>query len=231
MSEKTQAELLKEGLFHDPKNGLLRVDEATDKAAQDFCEDYKRFLNAAKTEREAVKEIVARAEAKGYVPFDPKAKYAPGDKVYYNNRGKAIILATIGTDPVETGVRIAAAHIDSPRLDLKPNPLYEDSELALFKTHYYGGIRKYQWVAMPLSLHGVVVKTDGTKVCVNIGEDEADPVFYINDLLPHLGYEQGKKPLNEAIPAENLNILVGSRFLKDGTVYENILAILNEKYG
>ena len=235
MSEKSQAELLKEGLCYAPKNGLLRVDEATDKAAQDFCEDYKRFLDAAKTEREAVKEIVARAVAKGYVPFDPKAKYVAGDKVYLNNRGKAVILATIGTDPVEEGVRISAAHIDSPRLDLKPNPLYEDGELALFKTHYYGGIRKYQWVTVPLALHGVVVRKDGSMVEVSVGEDEGDPRFVITDLLPHLAQEQGKRTLADGIRGEELNIVIGSRPFRDDKVSEavklNILYLLHDKYG
>ena len=235
MSEKSQAELLKEGLFYQPKNGQLRADEATLAAAQDFCEDYKRFLDAAKTEREAVKEIVARAKAKGYVPFDPKATYAAGDKVYLNNRGKAVILATIGTEPVENGVRISAAHIDSPRLDLKPNPLYEDSELALFKTHYYGGIRKYQWVAIPLALHGVVVRQDGSAIEVRVGEDEGDPCFMITDLLPHLAQEQAKRTLADGIRGEELNVIIGSRPFRDDAVSEavklNILHILHDKYG
>lgn len=235
MSEKTKAEQLKESLCYTRKNGLLRVDEATDAAARDFCEDYKRFLDAAKTEREAVREVVARAEAEGYRPFDPKAKYAPGDKVYLNNRGKSVILSTIGTDPVEDGVRIAAAHIDSPRLDLKPNPLYEDSELALFKTHYYGGIRKYQWVTIPLALHGVVIRRDGSSVEVRLGEDENDPRFVVTDLLPHLAQEQSKRTLADGIRGEELNVLVGSRpFREDETseaVKLNILRLLNEKYG
>ena len=235
MSEKTKAEQLKKGLFYDRKNGQLRADEATLAAAQDFCEDYKRFLNAAKTEREAVKDIVARAEAKGYRPFDPKTTYAPGDKVYLNNRGKAIILATIGTDPVEEGVRIAAAHIDSPRLDLKPNPLYEDGELALFKTHYYGGIRKYQWVTIPLALHGVVIRQDGSKIEVRIGEDEGDPCFVVTDLLPHLAQEQSKRTLSDGIRGEELNVLIGSRPFRDDEASEavklNILYLLHDKYG
>ena len=235
MSEKTKAEQLKESLCYSRKNGLLRVDEATDAAACDFCEDYKRFLDAAKTEREAVREVVARAEAEGYRPFDPKAKYAPGDKVYLNNRGKSVILSTIGIDPVEDGVRIAAAHIDSPRLDLKPNPLYEDSELALFKTHYYGGIRKYQWVTIPLALHGVVIRRDGSSVEVRLGEEENEPRFVVTDLLPHLAQEQSKRTLADGIRGEELNVLVGSRpFREDETseaVKLNILRLLNEKYG
>ena len=235
MPEKNKADQLKEKLFYTKKNGLATADDATVQASMDFCEDYKTFLNVAKTEREAVKEIVARAEEKGYRPFNPKAKYAPGDKVYYNNRGKAVILSTIGTDPVEEGVRIAAAHIDSPRLDLKPNPLYEDSELALFKTHYYGGIRKYQWVAIPLALHGVIVRKDGTEVEVRIGEDEGDPTFVVTDLLPHLATEQSKRTLADGIRGEELNVMVGSMpFRGDETseaVKLNVLRLLNEKYG
>ena len=235
MAEKNKAEQLKDNLFYKRTNGLVEADDATIKAAFDFCEDYKAFLDASKTERESVTEIIARAEAKGYVPFDRNAEYKAGDKVYYNNRGKSIILSTIGTDPVDTGVRIAAAHVDSPRLDLKPNPLYEESELALFKTHYYGGIRKYQWVAIPLSLHGVIVRKDGTAVDVCIGEDAGDPVFVISDLLPHLAAEQSKRKLEDGIRGEELNVIVGSMpFREDETseaVKLNILKILNEKYG
>ncbi len=163
------------------------------------------------------------------------AKYKCGDKVYLNNRGKAVILCVMGKEPVENGIRLSAAHIDSPRLDLKPNPLYEDNELAYFKTHYYGGIKKYQWTAMPLSLHGVMVKKDGSKVKVNIGEDDGDPMFVVTDLLPHLAAEQMKRTLSDGIRGEELNILIGSRpFSKDEgseKVKLNIISILNEKYG
>lgn len=235
MSEKNTAEQLKEKLFYTKKNGLAQAEDATVEEAFAFCEDYKTFLNTAKTEREAVAEIVRRAEARGYVPFDRAASYAPGDKIYCNNRGKSVILSTIGTDPVKTGVRIAAAHIDSPRLDLKPNPLYEDSELALFKTHYYGGIRKYQWVAIPLALHGVMVRRDGTKIEVSIGEDEGDPQFVVTDLLPHLATEQSKRTLSDGIRGEELNIMIGSMPFRGDESSEavklNILKLLNEKYG
>ena len=158
-----------------------------------------------------------------------------GDKVYFNNRGKAIILAVIGSEPIENGVHLAAAHIDSPRLDLKQLPLYEDSEAALFKTHYYGGIKKYQWAAIPLALHGVVIRKDGTKIPVNIGENESDPVFCVTDLLPHLANDQMKRTPADLIKGEELNILVGSMPFKDDEVSDkvklNIISILNEKYG
>ncbi len=228
-------EELREKLYYDPQHGCKVMDEAEVKAADDFAEGYKKFMSACKTEREVVEYTVALAKANGYVEFDSKSQYKPGDKVIYVNRGKAVILAVIGTKPVEEGVRIAAAHIDSPRLDLKPNPLYEDSELALFKTHYYGGIKKYQWTAIPLALHGVVIKADGTSVKVNIGEDEGDPKFVVTDLLPHLAADQMKRTLAEGIKGEELNVLVGSRPFKDDegsdSVKLNIMNILFEKYG
>ena len=235
MDKNSVGNALKEKLFIDRKNGGLLLDDAELSRADAFCEDYKAFLDASKTEREAVEYTVSLAKKHGFVPFDRKKHYQPGDKVYYNNRGKAIILTTFGTQPIENGVMIAAAHIDSPRLDLKPRPLYEDNELALFKTHYYGGIKKYQWTAIPLALHGVVCKKDGSKVIINIGEADSDPVFCVNDLLPHLATEQMKRTLNEGIKGEELNILVGSRPFKDDDVSErvklNILNILNTKYG
>ena len=160
--EKSQAELLKEQLFMQRKNGGLILDESQLKQADDFCEEYKNFLNRAKTEREAVDYAIEKAEQNGFVPFDPSVTYTAGQKVYYNNRNKSIVLAVMGTEPLENGVRLIAVHIDSPRLDLKPNPLYEDHEVALFKTHYYGGIKKYQWTTIPLSLHGVILKQDGS---------------------------------------------------------------------
>ena len=205
----------------------------TDRAdeAYAYATDYVKFLDAAKTEREAVIESIARAEAAGYRPYSFGMPMKAGDKFYYNNRGKSLFLFRIGTEDISNGVRISAAHIDSPRVDLKQVPLYEEAGMAFLKTHYYGGIRKYQWVALPLALHGVILKKDGSKVDVVLGEDETDPVIYINDLLPHLGYEQGKKPLNEAIPGEKLNLLIGSRPNEDGSVRDNVMAYLNEKYG
>ncbi|MBQ8026919.1 MAG: aminopeptidase [Clostridia bacterium] len=228
-------EEIREKLFYDPKHGCKVMSEAELRIADEFAEGYKKFMTECKIEREVVEYVSALAAEHGFVAFDNKTQYKPGDKVIYNNRGKAVILAVIGTKPVEEGVRIAAAHIDSPRLDLKPNPLYEDAELALFKTHYYGGIKKYQWTAIPLALHGVVVKADCTSVTVNIGEDKNDPKFVVTDLLPHLAADQMKRTLSEGIKGEELNILIGSRPFKDDegadSVKLNIMSILNEKYG
>ena len=202
--------------------------------AYEYAKSYVKFLDAAKTEREAVAESVRLAEAAGYRAWNFGDAINVGDKLYYNNRGKNIFLFRIGTENINNGIRITAAHIDSPRLDLKPVPLYEEHGMSFFKTHYYGGVRKYQWLAMPLALHGVVVKQDGTVVDVVVGEDENDPVMYITDLLPHLARAQGGKTLNEVFQAEKLNILVGSRPV-DGeekdAVKAGVLNYLNEKYG
>lgn len=234
MSELT-AEQLKDRLYYKRKNGRLVSSEETLNKADEYCEGYKSFLNKAKTEREAVKAATQMAKANGFSEFCRGKSYKAGDKVYINNRGKTLALAVIGEQPVEQGVNITAAHIDSPRLDLKPNPLYEDTDLALFKTHYYGGIKKYQWTAVPLSLHGVFVLKDGTVKEVSIGENENEPKFVINDLLPHLASEQIKRPLNEGVKGEELNVLVGSHPFKDDKGSElvklNILKLLNEKYG
>ena len=205
------------------------------KKADGFCEGYMDFLQTAKTEREVVEYTVELAKKAGFVPFDSEKKYVSGDKVYYVNREKAVILAVIGKKSLKEGVRIAAAHIDSPRLDLKPNPMYEEGEIAYFKTHYYGGIKKYQWPTVPLSLHGVIVKADGSKVTVNIGEDKNDPKFIITDLLPHLAGEQMKRTPGQLIRGEELNVIIGSRPFKDDAesdrVKLNIMNILFEKYG
>lgn len=233
MSENKLQEL-KDGLFYEPKHAMEIIDGETVKQADEFCEGYKSYLDEAKIERESVEFFVREAEKRGYTEFDNRKKYSAGDKVYYNNRGKSLILCVIGKKSVGEGVKISAAHIDSPRLDLKPNPLYEDTNLALFKTHYYGGIKKYQWTAIPLALHGVVVKANGERVKVRIGEDEGDPQFVVTDLLPHLAQEQMKQTMAEGIKGENLNILIGSRpFSKDEggeKVKLNIMKILNEKY-
>ena len=236
MSEKiTDSEKLKEELFMNNEHTAKVIDDAEMKEAFDFCEGYKSFLNSCKTEREAAAFTVKEAEKRGFVPFDKNKHYAAGDKVYYLNRKKAVILAVIGKKSVGEGVRIAAAHIDSPRLDLKPNPLYEDTDIALFKTHYYGGIKKYQWTTIPMSLHGVVVKRDGSEAEVNIGENEGDPQFVITDLLPHLAANQMSRKPGEIVKGEELNILVGSLPFKSdsgsGLVKLNIMKILNEKYG
>ena len=226
---------LKEKLLADKKNAVLRMSEEELKKCDKFCEGYKAFLDTAKTEREAAAEIVKMAKARGFEEFSAKNKYKPGDKVYYLNREKSVILAVIGKESIENGVNLVAAHIDSPRLDMKQNPLYEKDEVAYFKTHYYGGIKKYQWPTVPLSLHGVIIKADGTKVTVNIGEDENDPVFCVSDLLPHLADEQYKRPAPKLIKGEELNIIIGSRPFRDDEGSElvklNIMLILNEKYG
>lgn len=233
------AKLAKE-LLYVPKHVADSAPEALD-AAFAFCEDYKKFLDAVKTEREAVIEIIRLAKEQGYQEFSADKTYAAGDKIYFNNREKAIMCATIGTKPLEQGTRLMIAHIDSPRLDLKPNPLYESSELALLKTHYYGGIRKYQWVATPLSLHGVLIKANGESVQINIGEDAGDPVFCVSDLLPHLAGEQNKRTLADGIRGEELNIIIGSLPFSSGDAEEDekiknrvklrTMQILNEKYG
>lgn len=233
--DKPSAKDLKKSLFSQKKHASLLLKDGEIKKADKFCEDYKKFLNQAKTEREAVEFAVKQLEENGFVKFSKNMKLSAGSKVYYNNRGKAIIASIIGTDPIEEGTRICAAHIDSPRLDLKQCPVYESDEIALFKTHYYGGIKKYQWTTIPLSLHGVIVKQDGTSVKINIGEDENDPVFCVTDLLPHLATEQMKRPATQIVKGEELNIVIGSRPFKSDSESElvklNILKILNEKYG
>lgn len=233
MSEKTQAEILKEELFYSPEHAAYSCEEGEIEKADKFCEGYMKFLDACKTEREAVAYTKALAEKEGFRPFDPKASYKAGDKVYYDNRGKALILCVFGTESLEKGAKIVASHIDSPRLDLKPNPLYEDADLALFKTHYYGGIKKYQWTAIPLSLHGIIFRKDGSSVSVRLGDEDGDPRFVVTDLLPHL--DKHSKNIEDAIKGEDLNILVGSRpFCSDKcseNVKLNIMKILNEKYG
>ena len=235
MSEKTKAELLKEKLFISKKNGLCDVEDAKWEKINEFCEGYKKFLSDGKTEREAAAAAIAIAEKAGFTSFEEGKKYSAGDKYYVNNRDKTVAFVVVGKKSVDNGVQITAAHIDSPRLDLKPNPLYEDTDMALFKTHYYGGIKKYQWTTIPLSLHGVFAKKDGSVISVNIGEDEADPCFVVTDLLPHLAQEQSKRTLADGIRGEELNILIGSRPFQDDKGSElvklNIMSMLNEKYG
>lgn len=235
MSEQSKAEQLKEKLFNNRKNGFLAADEEAIAAADEFSDGYKRFLDCAKTEREAAVKAIALAEEHGFIEFERGKNYPAGTKLYVNNRGKTVAFMVVGKNPVEAGVNITAAHIDSPRLDLKPNPLYEELELALFKTHYYGGIRKYQWPTVPLALHGVFVLKSGERVEASIGELDDEPKFVVNDLLPHLAAEQSKRTLSEGIKGEELNVLVGSRPFKDDKGSElvklNILKLLNEKYG
>jgi aspartyl aminopeptidase len=233
--EKTVAQQRREALSYEQKNGWDLLAEGEEEALNAYCEDYKKFLDEGKTERECVDYTVRLAQANGFKPFERGMELKPGDKVYRINRGKSVMLAVMGSEGLDQGVNIGAAHIDSPRLDLKQNPLYEADELAFFKTHYYGGLRKYQWVTIPLALHGVVALKDGSTVKVAIGGGAGEPVFTVDDLLPHLAADQSKKPLGEAIPAENLNILVGSRPFSDDAgerrVKLTVLDALNVKYG
>lgn len=230
--EKEKIEELKTKLFNKKESGWLTA-EKTDEIFQ-FANGYINYMNKAKTEREIIKESKKIAEANGFKDIETTEKLQTGDKVYYINREKSMYLAIIGKESIENGVNIIGAHADSPRLDLKPNPLYEDGELAYFKTHYYGGIKKYQWTTIPLSIHGVMVKANGEKVEVNIGEDENDPIFTITDLLPHLAQDQMEKKLKNGIDGEDLNLLIGSipydRDIPEA-VKLNILDILNKKYG
>ena len=219
------------------KNAWLKYDINGKQEVFNFCEGYKNYLSVGKTERECIQEAIRLAEEKGYRNLDEIIKnnetLKAGDKVYSNNKDKSLALYLIGKGSIENGMRIIGSHVDSPRLDLKQNPLYEDSDLALMDTHYYGGVKKYQWVALPLALHGVVVKKDGTKINVVIGEDDNDPVLGVSDLLIHLSGEQLQKKANEVIAGEDLNVLVGNIPLEGKekeAVKENILLLLKEKY-
>ncbi|MBE6918935.1 MAG: aminopeptidase [Ruminococcaceae bacterium] len=232
MSEEMK--LRKEKLFSKAKNGYDRISEQDLAAMEAYCTLYRDFIDQGKTERECALRAMQLAEERGFVPYRRGMELKAGDKVYISNRGKSVLLAVMGRKSLSEGAHIAAAHIDAPRLDLKPMPLYEDSELTYLKTHYYGGIRKYQWVTIPLELRGAIALKDGTVVHVVLGEGN-EPKFVINDLLPHLGAEQGKKPLNEAISGETLNILLGSHPVGESgesdRVKLHVLEKLNEKYG
>lgn len=223
------------------KNAWLSYGESDEKEMEKLAKDYRAFLDAGKTERECVTELVREAEANGYVSLEAKQaageKIQPGDKVYAVGMKKIMALFHVGQEALEKGMNILGAHIDSPRLDVKQNPLYEDTDLAYLDTHYYGGVKKYQWVALPLAIHGVIAKKDGSVVNVTIGEDENDPVVYITDLLIHLAGKQLQKKAAEVIEGENLDILIGSRPLSESTdekkkeaVKSNVLRILKEKY-
>ncbi len=233
MSE--QAKNLKDQLFMKRQNGRLASDSTVLAAADDFCIGYADYLNKGKTERECVAEGIKILSAHGFKEYDATVSYNPGDKVYCNVHNKSLIAAVFGKQGLENGTEMVCAHVDSPRLDLKPNPLYESDELAYFKTHYYGGIKKYQWTAIPMALHGVIIKKSGECVNVCIGEEENEPCFVVTDLLPHLSKEQDKRSLNDGIKGEELNILIGSHPFKDDSESElvklNILNILNKKYG
>ena len=227
-------EELRESLTAVNKNGYTRITAQQREEMESYCKRYAAFLDECKTEREATAWTVAEAEKLGFKPFTPGMAANPGDKIYLNNRGKSIMLAVIGSERLSKGANICAAHVDSPRMDVKPNPLYEDSEIAYFKTHYYGGIKKYQWPTIPLALHGVVYRKDGQIVTVTIGEDDSDPVLMVTDLLIHLSADQMKKPLAEGIAGEQLNVILGTEPLEgEGSdlVKLNILKFLNEKYG
>ena len=233
--EKTKTQILKEKLFRPKKNGWESKNVDKNKI-MNFAKDYINFINKAKTERECVQEFTKILEENGFKNIQSENNLKAGDKVYYINRYKNIYAAVIGSDDLTRGFNIVGAHIDSPRLDLKPNPLYESAELAMFKTHFYGGIKKYQWVNIPLSMHGVIMTKDNKKIEINIGEKEDEPIFTIADLLPHLSSQQNKKKLDEAISGEDLNILVGSIPYEtdeeiDEKVKLNILNLLNQKYG
>ena len=236
MEENNQdAKKLQERLVNQKENGWRGISELKKQNIFNYCDGYMRFLNNGKTEREIVRESKKIADQNGFKDINEFESLKPGDKVYHINRGKSMYLAVIGNESVENGLNIIGAHADSPRLDLKPNPLYEDSGFAYLKTHYYGGIKKYQWTTIPLAIHGVIVKSNGEKIEICIGEDENDPIFTITDLLPHLAQEQMEKKLREGIPGENLNLLIGSIPFDSDDITEkvklNILNLLNKKYG
>ena len=230
----TNKELLEEISLKN-KNAFLLMSDDELKDMNVLCDGYKKYLDDGKTERECVDISIKMAEENGFVNIENKKDLKAGDKVYIVNRGKAMLLAVIGTEPMENGLNIVGAHIDSPRIDLKQNPLYEADDMALLKTHYYGGIKKYQWTAIPLAMHGVVYKKNGERVDIKIGEAENDPVFCITDLLPHLAMKQVTKKMNEAIEGEQLNILIGGYPVNDDDINEKvkftILKYLYDKYG
>ena len=228
------SEDLREKLFDKKENGWKKINDEEKKKIFEYSKGYMDFLNKAKTEREFVKHARELADKNGFKDIMEFNTLKPGDKVYFVNRNKSMYLAIIGTENIENGLHIIGSHVDSPRLDLKPNPLYEDTEMAYFKTHYYGGIKKYQWTTIPLSIHGTIVKTNGEKIDICIGEDENDPIFTITDLLPHLAQDQMEKKLKNGIEGEDLNLLIGSiPYDEKGKdqVKLNILNILNQKYG
>lgn len=221
-------------LMYENKNVFSKAGEQEKHQIFDFCEDYRKFISDAKTEREFCEDTCRLLENNGFVLLEEKKKLNPGDKIYTVNRGKGVIAAVIGNRAMEEGINLIGAHIDSPRLDLKPNPLYEDQGIAYFKTHYYGGIKKYQWTTIPLAIHGVAALEDGTQINIVIGEKADDPVFCVTDLLPHLAAQQMTKKMSEAIPGESLNVILGNLSCEDEEIKEgvklNILKLLNEKY-
>lgn len=235
----TEMKEMKENLFYKRNNAWDSLSDAQIKQSKAFNEEYKKFLDISKTEREFVFNTLDVIGKLGFISlkdaYENKQSLQPGDKVYLENSNKTIAMAIIGKQPLTDGINMVGSHIDSPRLDLKPLPLYEDNDIAMLKTHYYGGIKKFHWVATPLSIHGVIFKKDGEKVEINIGEDENDPVFVISDILPHLAKDQYSKNLREAIPGENLNVIIGSVPISDeeggDKVKLTVMKLLNEKYG
>ena len=204
-------EELKEKLFTKKEDGWKNLTTSQKEELVMITENYMKFLNKSKIEREFIKNAKELADRNGYTDIMNKQTLVPGDKVYFINRGKSMYLAIIGENDIEeNGMHIIGSHVDSPRLDLKPNPLCEDGGLAYFKTHYYGGIKKYQWTTIPLSIHGVIVKTNGEKIEIEIGEKETDPIFTITDLLPHLAQDQMEKKLKNGVEGEDLKLLIGS---------------------
>ena len=235
MNETKEKEKLDKKLFNQKENGWKGLTTLEKERIFKFSNEYMAFLNKSKTEREFIKNAKIMADVNGFKDISEYNNLKVGDKVYFINREKSMYLAVIGKDSIEKGMHIIGSHVDSPRLDLKPNPLYEDTGFAYFKTHYYGGIKKYQWTTIPLSIHGVIIKSNGEKIDINIGEEETDPIFTITDLLPHLAIDQMSKKLSNAIEGEDLNLLIGSiPYDEEGCseqVKLNILNILNEKYG
>ena len=239
MIKKTDGKALQDKLTHKWRNVWEELEDSQLDIVKNIGEEYKVFLDKGKTEREVVSNIVKMAEENGYISLESiiekKIKVVPGTKIYANNKDKSAAMFIIGKEKIEDGMNIIASHVDSPRIDLKQFPLYEQDGLGLLKTHYYGGVKKYQWVTLPLALHGVVIKSNGERIHITIGEDEKDPVFFITDLLPHLAKDQMEKKMGEGITGEGLNILFGSIPYNDSEINEkvklNILHILNEKYG
>ena len=227
-------EELRESLLSAPKNGYTALTAQQREEMESYCKRYAAFMDACKTEREATAWTIDIAEKHGFKALQPGMRLQPGDKVYKNNRDKSILLAVIGSESLNQGANICAAHVDSPRMDLKPNPLYESDEIAYFKTHYYGGIKKYQWTAVPLALHGVVYRKDGSMVTITIGEDDNDPILYVSDLLIHLAADQLQKTAAKAIEGEQLNVILGTEPLEGeggDLVKLHVMKLLNEKYG
>jgi len=233
--KKSAGQRLAEKLFFEPKNCWESIDEKTEKEVEEFAGSYRKMLNKGKTEREFSAASVELLKKQGFIDLEKAKAVKPGLKVYQHIRGKALVAAVVGRKPLADGINILGAHVDSPRLDLKQSPLFEDSNFALLDTHYYGGIKKYQWTAIPLAMHGVFIDPNGKEISVSIGEDDDDPVFTITDLLPHLASEQMQKKASEVVDGEDLDVLAGSRPYNDEKIKEKvklrILSILNSQYG